>query len=261
MARRRHATFTDCYLSVQHNSLHTDITQHRLLNSLIHSNISTLLCQDSRQLVHVWLVCLCADRRGRSRRRSCRDRPIRKPWAAAWWMRSRTWSVTSLWGNSENSLLSTKRPPVTHMTSTEQITQPYKYLYSIVKYIVYTCAYTSDPQRFWFYHTNIIYDHHVLNQLLFPLGALVGFAVAAVWTAERFGLHQMTQTVPVTFPSGTIALTRRAWGTKCWKPPGTLRSLLSSTSALTRVRRVWYSRRNTTCTVYIAIYLLLWFFY
>lgn len=37
-----------------------------------------------------------------------------------------------------------------------------------------------------------------------------GFAVAGVSTADRFGLRRTTATAPVTFLSGTTALTRRA---------------------------------------------------
>lgn len=72
-------------------------------------------------------VCLCVGRRGQLKRRFCRDRPTRKPWAAAWWMRSRTWSAISLWGNSESSSVSMRTPSVTRMTSKKVIlVQSYK---------------------------------------------------------------------------------------------------------------------------------------
>lgn len=77
-------------------------------------------------------MCLFPDRREQLKRRSCKGRPIKKPWAAVWWMKSRMWSVTSLWANSENSSLSTKRPLVTRTTSTTHYSHTLSVLFSLL---------------------------------------------------------------------------------------------------------------------------------
>lgn len=65
---------------------------------------------------------------------------------------------------------------------------------------------------------------------------LPGSAVGAVWMGVRCGPLLRTLIVPVTCPSGNTALTRGAWETPYCRPPGTLPSPLSSTSAPTRTR-------------------------
>lgn len=115
MARRRPATSTDCSLSVH---------RHHFCCLISVFYRSVFLANKIAGLERFQIrLRLFADRPGRLRRKSYRGRPIKKPWAAVWWMRNRMWSDISLWENSENSLLSMWRPLVTHMTSKTLILQ------------------------------------------------------------------------------------------------------------------------------------------
>lgn len=122
----------------------------------------------------------------------------------------------------------------------------YSMIFQVHTLLTHLCLYGFNYRMCW-------------SNLSSPLLLSSGFAVTAVLTAQRSGLLQTTVIAPVTSRSGTTASARKAWGTKCWKPPGMLLSPSYSTSVHTRTSGESYNRRittqspdclycNTTCT-------------